>query len=214
MRNRQIVSGFIALCLFSTAAFGVAGETINLKVVTDKSVYAIGETVNWTVSAWADSGANHGISLLGVDLAESKNETMSPADKENYNNIPTLPQLVGGAYGILQGFTLGSAGNATVAGQVADINVYQSPGSPAYNIGNSGEAVFAQGSFQASVLGDHTLSASLRSGNYWADTSATAAAFESVDLSEASADFLVPEPGTICLVGLGGLALLRRRRKR
>ena len=213
MRNRQIVSGIIALCLFSTAAFGVA-ETINLKVVTDKSTYIAGETVNWTISAWADAGANHGVSLLGVDLAESKTETLSSADKENYNNIPSLPQLVGGGYGILQGFILGSTGNATVAGQVADINVYQNAGAPVYDIGNSGETAFAEGSFQASVLGGHTLSATLRAGNYWADTSATASAFGLTDLSEAGADFTVlPEPGTMCLVGLGGLALLRRRKR-
>jgi hypothetical protein len=225
--KRALLLGVVAAFLGGSVASGA--PTINLKVTTDEAEYDPGDTVNWTIYAWASTGDNAGVAMLALNLTEDQGETLSPADTDYYLNLTTLPAMlelagsapnVGAYYAVANGFTLYGAGtpSAPIPGGLLDIDCMQSPaaGARIINKGNDGaERLFAKGSFTATVEDCwHTLSASINSdaANYWPNATDPAVMFSAGANTSASYK-VTPEPATLSLLALGAAALVGRRRR-
>jgi hypothetical protein len=218
MKRASVFVGLgVAVCLATAAS----ASTLNLQVTTDKPVYAPGETVTWTVAAWASAGDNRGVAMLGVDLAESQLEALSSALLDPVAGDPTSKQLHLGLYNHASGFLLasdltggtpGGTYDPDVPGVLSEVGVLQMPYDPVFNVGNDGSAhVFATGEYVPAALGSHTLSLAVTDALYWRLATDTTARFESANATPVT--FLVaPEPATLALVAAGLLTLARRRR--
>ena len=195
----SVLRGFFVGVVLCTASL-CSAAVIHLKVETDKAQYEPGDTVSWQISAWANSGDNEGISLVGIDLNDSAGDLLNQAT------------LFGTDFGAGNGFVLTGLGTPSVAApRLQDVFAGQFTKTP--NIANDGdEHIFASGNYVATADGWHTLSVSLRSGNYWPIGGGNAQAFEVIDTSLGSTSFLVPEPMTLVLMGVGGLTLLGKHR--
>lgn len=220
--KRALLLGVVAVLLGGSVASGA--PTINLKVTTDETKYDPGDTVNWEIYAWASTGDNAGVAMLGVNLTEDQGETLSPADTDYYMDLVTLPAMwelagpapnVGTYYAVANGFTLYAAGtpSAPNPGGLLDIDCMQSPAARVTGKGNDGtEYLFAQGSFTATVEDCwHTLSLSITGANHWPNATDSALGFDPGTFTSASYD-VTPEPATLSLLALGAAALLSRRR--
>ena len=192
---------------------GVANANFNLAITTDKLTYLPGETVYWTLKGWADQGsAGSGVALVSAGLTDDTGEQMNDADSEFLYVV--LWSLIGSDYSALQAFVLESDGVSTVPGQVIDITARQGDGSRQLNIGNDGqEHVYAIGSYTANILGFHNLDPIFTAVNYWSSDTGPAMELPEGTLTGCRYE-VIPEPATMCLVGLGlsGLAWIRRRR--
>ena len=206
---KKLVMGGLAALLCAAVA---SAATISVDVTTDKVLYLAGETVNWTVYAWASAGDNFGVALLSVDLQDDQGETLSAG--QTVGGGPTF-ELQDTEYGVDEWFTLQSAGTPGPGGTLVDVLANQSPNFPLYNIGNDGsQHLYAKGSYVATVKGWHVLSVSVRAANYWPDdTGSSAVGFGSGDMVGGGTDFeVVPEPATLMLLA-GGIGILVRRRR-
>lgn len=212
-RESLFVGLVVAVCMATTAS----AATLNLQVTTDKPVYAPGDTVTWTIEAWASTGDNRGISMLGVDLAESRLEALTAA---LVDGDPSTKDLHLSLYNHANGFLLagdwpggtpGGTYDPDFPGVLSEVGVLQMPDAPVFNIGNDGsEPVFATGRYTVEALGSHTLSLAVTGEMYWPLATDVSANFQSTNNTPAT--FLVtPEPATLSLVALGLLALRRRR---
>ena len=150
--------------------------TLHLKLQTDEGEYHVGQTVTWSILAWAESENNRGVSLLGVDLDDDQGESLSPAADlgPGYEDFDaTGPGTPADGSPGLQDV------HAAQITRVLDV------------AGDGAEQVFATGSYVVTTPGPHTLTASLRAGNYWPTAVDNAVPFELVDQSMASAVFEV-----------------------
>jgi hypothetical protein len=210
-RESLFVGLVAAVCMATTAS----AATLNLKVTTDKPVYAPGDTVTWTITAWASTGDNRGVSLLGVGLAESQLEALTAALVDPVPGDPTVQELHLSLYNHANGFLLAGGGtyDPDYPGILSEVGVFQLPDDPLSlpNIGNDGsEHVFATGQYAVEALGSHALSLAVTGAMYWPLGNDTSTPFDSTNNTPAT--FLVtPEPATVALVALGVLALRRRR---
>ena len=159
-----------------------SAATINVQVVTDKSIYKIGDTVYWTVYAWASKGDNRGVALLSADMEEDTADTLQ------------LPSIAGGefagtAYGTEEKFVkFVDPVLSQVSPELRGILVMQLPNDRRLDIGNDGRTdhILVQGSYTIVEHGWHTLSVILNAANYWPDSvNLMAAAFETINSSPA-----------------------------
>ncbi len=199
---------------------GVASAyDVNAGVSTDKSTYAPGETVYWTMYAWTSTSCP-GISLLALNLHEDQDELLSEAEVTDYWVFPPgfwMYELTDSYYGLANGFTMESDGVIEpTGGKLADLVVRQSDDARMYGKGANDDpsTVFAKGEFVANVMGIHNLSVTLNGANNWGGTAGNPLPAEAMGAgSMGSAQFeVVPEPATMGLLLLGALALIRRRR--
>jgi hypothetical protein len=150
--------------------------TLHLEVETDKAVYYPGQTISWSLYAWTDPAGNRGISLLSVHLDDDTGEALNPPDNSGSEFTDT-------EYGAAENFIV--AGPGTIAGsssRLRDILAFQSPAAKTLDIGNDGvQHVYCKGSYTATALGTHTLTAIYNSANYWPDPTNNAVAFEAND---------------------------------
>ena len=184
------LSGAIKIMILVMAcAPWVHGATLHLEVEVDKACYFPGETVNWTLYAWADPGDNDGVALLSVNLDDDAGEPLG------------APAQAGGEftdteYGISENFVIAGAGGtlAATSPRLRDVNVLQFPNNRMINIGNDGvRHVYCKGSYTVSIMGTHALTATLNAANYWPDAISNALEFENSDTTPAAFD-VVPEP--------------------
>ncbi len=166
------------LCVF--AAFASAA-VFNVRVETDSLNYRIGQTINWTIKAWASTGDNAGIVSISLDLEETAGESLQ------------LPQISGSEftdteYGIAEGFVINYQG-ALVNSNTKITNMIAAQSLPrTYNIGNDGtEYILCKGSYTVSQLGIHNLTLNILGAQYFVDTSTVQATdFESNEQYDAS----------------------------
>ncbi|MBE0535404.1 MAG: hypothetical protein IH624_07010 [Phycisphaerae bacterium] len=168
--------------LFLAAGMPAKGATLNARVLTDKGIYNIGDTVNWTVYMWASKGDNRGIALLSVDMHDDTVDTVQ------------LPALNGAdfaktAYGTPEKFLrMSDPVISSTPPDLRGILVMQLPYDRKLDIGNDGrtDRILAHGSYTITEHGWHTLSAIVNAANYWPDSvSLMSTAFEVVKISPA-----------------------------
>ena len=162
-----LVLGFVGVPL-------TYGATVHLEVQTDKALYYPGQTVNWTIYAWADPAGNQGISLLSVHLDDDTSETLSPPAQ-------SLDEFTDTAYGLAEKFSIAGDGGtpSPSAPRLQDMTVFQFPFDRLLNIGNDGVShVLCKGSYTATIVATHTLTATFGDANYWPDGVANALQFE------------------------------------
>jgi len=217
IRRASLIVGLVAAACMAVPA---SAATLNLKVTTDQPAYAPGDTVTWTITAWASAGDNQGVAMLGVDLQESQLEALASALLDSVAGDPSTQELHLSLYNHANGFLLasdltdgtpGGTYDPDVPGVLSEVGVLQMPFAPVFNVGNDGqEHVFAAGHYVATALGSHTLSLSVTGSQYWPLVGDAPANFEWTNNTPAT--FLVmPEPATLALVAVGLLALRRRR---
>ncbi len=167
------------------------GATVHIVVQTDKPTYFSGQTVNWTITAWADPNDNAGVALLAVNLDDSMGEPLSAPLNSGAEFTET-------EYGVSEGFVLAGSGTPTAsAPRLRDMTVFQFTTSRTLDVGNDGiPHLYCKGSYTANSIGIHSLTPSLNGANYWPDGVANALPFEATDL--ASAQFEVLSLPTFC----------------
>ena len=146
--------GVFAIALLVLVAPLQAAPYLNLAVTTDAPTYQLNDTITWTLSAWASTGDNRGIALLGVDLLLDRPETFAPALNDGMQLLETY-------YSMLNGFSLHTFGTPTGAGgsaQLLDVSVLQFPedGEPGpflFAGGGGGIHVFTQGMYPINDVG-------------------------------------------------------------
>jgi hypothetical protein len=179
--NKKDIFGTSALAVMLVLLFApvALGATINLRVETDKSTYRLGDTVSWTVYAWASATDNDGVQFLSIDIDDNTPDTIQPPFADG------TTQFTDTAYGAAVGFQVYGWGTPTTVPGLSDllgITVMQSPATPTANpnIGNDGQKnhILAKGSYVANKLGRHYLTPILVAANYWRLASGKAVAFE------------------------------------
>ena len=164
-------------------------DVVHLKVETDQDMYLVGQTVHWTVYAWAEPGINRGIAYINFDLKDNAAETLNPALKSGDDFVDT-------EFGTPEKFIDREAGTWDID-TLHDIIAYQFPTNRKLDVGNSGDPnVFCKGSYTATVLGAHTLSILDYRVDYWIEESLQVISFETIDPINAVFE-VIPEPA-IC----------------
>lgn len=227
MKKGLFLLGIVTLGLLAPQAMGI---TAFIRLETDKDMYLPGEEVRWTIYIGSDpAGDNHGFAVVNLDLDESRNEDLAPAD-------------AWGAFGPANGFDYSFAGTPSSDPSLAEISsaqVMQMILSPVYDVANDGlEHVYATGAYVPTNLGQHVLTVlphdePINGGwqfNFYTDRNGsvrnlghgTLGAGDVLNMDQAEVMFyvsesgIIPEPITVgalagALTGLAGY--LRRRRQ-
>ena len=215
--RKSIMLGVVGVLLVASVAAAQVPQ-LHLTVETDKALYLLGETVTYTVYAWTDPAGNSGVSLLSIGVEDDQVETLGLPTTETLEPIPGffLTGLAPSEYGLANAFTMESGGVIDGDGEVVDVTVrLSSTGTLKTDVGNGGQpVVFCQGSYVPQTLGVHTMQASMNAGNYWQTPTGPAMPFDAGVNTAGVYEVVIPEPATMALLGLGlgGLAVIRRRR--
>lgn len=164
----------VVLLVFGSLAYSA---TINVEVKTDKAVYRPGDTVFWTIYAWASAGANRGVSLLSVHLDDDTDDTLNAPMTE-------AGQFTDTAYGTDEKYVIMGIGTPSAEPpELRDISVIQWNWDKVLDIGNDGSTdhIFATGVYVVSELGTHTLNVTYNGANYWPDAINNPLAFETLN---------------------------------
>ena len=165
----------ITFALLVLTAIVTAAE-INVTIETDKPNYRIGQTVNWTIKAWASAGDNRGVNTVSVKLTEDSGEALQ---------LPLMDgvDFLGTDYSQADGFTTAPV-YVSPSNALTSMVVYQIQIVP--DIGNDGsEKVLSQGNYLVGNLGTHTLDIELEGAFYWpTSTSLIAVPFETDNVSD------------------------------
>lgn len=206
---RTLTLAAVAMMIISAST---AAESVQVTFETDKSVYNVGEDVNWSVSVWADPQPTvAGISLVFVELFEDRLEELEPADTEFLMGV--FWQLTGTHYGVENGFFLNSAGDNDPPDGYLTVWASQTDASKMLGVGNDGTPhLFAAGSYAVHELGMHTLATADLSISYWPATGGNPLSFDNYVVSSATFE-VVPEPATMMSL-LGGCVLIVRFTRR
>jgi hypothetical protein len=172
-KSMKIVISYTIALVLIFASITRAAE-INLKVETDRSDYHAGDTVSWTIYAYASQGDNRGVASLSVNLDDDRGE-MLEAPLHNSSEFTDT------AYGVEELFLmLGTGTPATETPRLRDMFVMQMPGNRRLDIGNDGDPnhILAKGSYVATALGTHVLTVTFNGANYWPNETDGAVDFE------------------------------------
>ncbi len=179
----------------------VSAQVLHLKVETDKTVYLVGQTVNWTIYAWADSVTNQGIAAITLDLDDTAGEALNPALMNGSDFQDT-------EYGTPQKFVVTTLGSPSVnPPRLQSLLTMQlpTPDGIGPNIGNDDiPRILCKGSYAATIVGAHTLQIQNPTANYWTTVVGPAAPFLTIDLTNITFDVILEplvcgDPGTIYL---------------
>ena len=159
----------------------VSAQVLQLKVETDQTAYLVGQTVNWTIYAWADSGTNQGISAITLDLNDTAGEALTPALMNGSDFQDT-------EFGTPQKFVLTKSGTSSATPpRLQSLLTSQFNFDIGPNVGNDNlPHILCKGSYTASVLGAHTLQIQNPAANYWSTISGPARAFPTINLTNAA----------------------------
>lgn len=164
----------ICFSMLSTAS----GATLSIQVKTDQEAYNVGDTVTWTIYAWAVSSAdNHGIAALSANLNDNTGETLQTPFLVNGEFLDTF-------YGTEERFQVIAAGtSANTPPHLRDMAVMQMPFAKVFDIGNNNDPcnILAKGQYMLSRTGEHALEVSSNGANYWPDDINNAMPFEAIN---------------------------------
>lgn len=172
----------LLVVVFGSVAFSA---TINVRIETDKARYKVGDTVFWTVYAWASSGDNHGVSFLSIHLDDDTDDKLGLPFLDL--DVPDGPEFLDTAYGVDEKFLIIASGAPSDdPPDLREISVAQVQWDMLLEVGNDGlsDHVLAKGSYTVSVLGEHTLNPSFygTGAHYWVDATGKAFPFETQNL--------------------------------
>ena len=155
--NRAIVLSIVGILVLSSAA----NADFHMEVTTDRLTYNLGDTINWTLWAWADTeGSGAGVAFVAGGLTDSTGEQMNLPDMDVYGLLASSEYN-----NPVSGFMLKSCG-VTAPGMLVDIIVMQTHITA--NIGNDGQPhIFATGSYTMATPGAHYLEPIFTAANYW-----------------------------------------------
>ncbi|MBI9018526.1 MAG: hypothetical protein JEZ07_14835 [Phycisphaerae bacterium] len=190
---KRLIIAILAL-VFSISE--VQAATVNARIITDKPLYLVGQTVNWEIQVWALSGGNQGIGGISLNLADSFNEVLTPA--VSTGTLMLDLELTDTDFGLAEKFFFASGGlfNPTSA-TLEDIFIAQFPDDRVLNIANDNiPHTLCKGSFTATALGTHDLTVAIVEATYWPNASAAATDFQTQNITNATFK-VVPVP-TIC----------------
>lgn len=198
----------LVVCVMALAVLPgavAAAPTFSWKIGTDADEYDVGGTVYWTLSIKSDNPAagNHGVAGAVFELDDNTSDVLeAPATLEGW--VPAITQT-----------------GSIVGDKLTNLGFVQPGfGTQAYDLANDGQwKILATGTYHVydDVTNDgwHTLTAQATTANYWGTLGANdpSTGFSQVDGSAGSATFYVPEPASIALLGIGGLLVVRRRKR-
>ncbi len=155
----------LAVLILGSAALSA---TMNVRVETDKTVYKVGDTVAWTIYAWASSGDNLGVAFVSVDLDDANDIILNAPLRDEIE-----PEFLGTSYGVAEGFMVTGWGEPDPddpdTPDLLSISVMQIDKQP--DKGNDGQDnhILAKGSYTVSTLGEHALDVNYygTGAHYW-----------------------------------------------
>ena len=179
----------------------VSAQVLHLRVETDQPAYQVGQTVNWTIYAWADSGTNQGIAGITLDLDDTAGEALTPA-------LMNGPDFQDTEFGTPEKFVSSKSGTPSASPpRLHSLLTLQLPTPTGIgpNIGNDDlPHVLCKGSYTTAVIGVHTLQVQNPTATYWTTISGPLAPFLTIDPNNATFDVILEplvcgDPGTVYL---------------
>ncbi len=192
---------YILLLIVLLIATTIQAETITVEIQTDKTTYFIGQTVSWTIYAWAEVGTNRGVSLVSLDLDDDSGDPLNPALMSGSDFQDT-------EFGTAQNFQFSTSGTQSpTPPKLQDVGTFQFNFAKMFDIGSDGlPHVLCKGTYDVTTVGTHNLNVIIDAAEYWPDTTNNTVSFETPIDNDTTFD-VIPEPtfcgdtGTVYLQG-------------